>query len=108
MWHGGGPGAGRRQVDWARVRAEMDRFVDEQRARQANDTEADARAMSFTESLEEAVLALELGEHRFAQAVRKADHVEELRRVLAILLDILADWEMIAERVQDVSDESHS
>lgn len=77
----------------------MDRFVDEQRAREAHDNKADACAMRFAESLEEAVLALEVEEHRFALATRKADHVEELRRVLGILLDILADWEMVAERI---------
>lgn len=98
MWHGG-PGSGRRQVNWARLRAEMDRFVDAQRAREAHDNEADAFAMKFAESLEEAVLALEIEEHRFPLATRKADHVEELRRVLGILLDILADWEMAAERI---------
>jgi hypothetical protein len=98
MWHGG-PSSGRRQVNWARLRAEMDRFVDEQRAREANDNEADACAMRFADTLEEAVLALEVEEHRFALATRKADHVEELRRVMGILLDILADWEMAAERI---------
>ncbi|GAB3986924.1 hypothetical protein GCM10029978_103640 [Actinoallomurus acanthiterrae] len=34
----------------------------------------------------------------FEDAVRKADHVEELRRILGILLDVLADWEMLADR----------
>lgn len=96
MGHGGGPESGRRQVDWSRLHAKMDRFVDEQRVREAHDNAADACAMRFTESLEEAVLALEVQEHRFALATRKADHVEELRRVLGILLDILADWEMAA------------
>ena len=98
MWHGG-PGSGRREVDWARLRATMDRFVDEQRAREAHDNAADTGAMRLTESLEEAVLALEVEEHRFTLATRKADHVEELRRVLAILLDLLADWETVLERV---------
>jgi hypothetical protein len=97
MWHGD-PGSGRRHVDWTRLRAEMDRFVDEQRARQAHDTEADACAMRFSESLEDAVLALDVSENAFERASRKADHVEELRRVLGILLDILADWELLAER----------
>jgi hypothetical protein len=98
MWHGGA-GSERRQVNWARLRARMDRFVDEQRVREANDNEADACAMKFAAGLEAAVLALEIEEHRFTLATRKADHVEELRRVLSILLDILADWEMTAERI---------
>jgi hypothetical protein len=98
MWHGG-TGSERRQVNWARLRARMDRFVDEQRAREANDNEADSCAMRFAAGLEAAVLALEIEEHRFTLATRKADHVEELRRVLGILLDILADWEMAAERI---------
>lgn len=97
MWHGD-PRSGRRHVVWARLRAEMDRFVDEQRARQANDNEADACAARFTESLEESVLDLETAEHGFERASRKAEHVEELRRVLGILLDVLADWEMAAGR----------
>jgi hypothetical protein len=97
MWHGD-PGSGRRHVNWARLRAAMDRFVYEQRARQANDNEADACAIRFTERLEEAVLDLETAENGFERAGRKADHVEELRRVLGILLDVLADWEMVAER----------
>jgi tRNA nucleotidyltransferase/poly(A) polymerase len=97
MWHGD-PGPGRRHVSWARLRAEMDRVIDEQRTRQAHDTAADAHAMRFTERLEEAISGLDTGEHGFERASRKADHVEELRRLLAILLDVLADWEMIAGR----------
>jgi hypothetical protein len=97
MWHGE-PGSGRRHVNWARLRAAMDRFVDEQRARQANDNEADACAIRFTESLEQAVLDLDTTETGFERAGRKADHIDELRRVLGILLDILADWEMLAQR----------
>jgi len=73
---------------------------DEQHARQANDNDADSYARRFAESLEEAVLDLELGENGFERATRKADHVEELRRVLGILLDILADWELVAERAR--------
>lgn len=97
MWHGD-PRPRRRHVDWARLRAEMDRFVDEQRARQANDNGADVCARRFAESLEEAVLELESGPYGFEHAGHKAEHVEELRRVLGILLDVLADWEMLAER----------
>lgn len=97
MWHGD-PRPGRRQVTWALLRAEMDRFVDEQRARQANDNEADTCAARFTESLEESILDLETAEYGFERASRRSEHVEELRRVLGILLDILADWEMAAAR----------
>jgi hypothetical protein len=102
MWHSlGDPKAARRQhVNWARLRAEMERFVEEQRARQANDNEADACAMRFAECLEEALLDLDSGEGCFDRATRKADHVEELRRVLGLLLDVLADWEMTLERMR--------
>lgn len=89
---------GRNPVGWTRLRAEMDRFVDEQRTRQTDDNPADRGAARFTESLEEAVLQLEGGEHPFANADRKPIHVEELRRVLGLLLDILADWELAAGR----------
>ncbi|WP_329242424.1 hypothetical protein OG417_44055 [Actinoallomurus sp. NBC_01490] len=94
MWHGD-PGPGRRPLGWA----EMDRFVDGQRARQAPDDAADSRAKRFTESLEDAVLDIDAG--AFERARRKTDHVEELRRVLGLLLDVLADWEMLAARAGD-------
>jgi hypothetical protein len=99
MWHPLGDSAsGRRHLNWARFRAEIEHYVEEQRALRAHDTAADARAMRFAERLEEAALDLDTGEDGFERAVRKTDHVEELRRVLGILLDVLADWEMIAER----------
>jgi hypothetical protein len=95
MWHPLGDSAsGRRHVNWARFRAE----IEEQRALRAHDNAADARAMRFAERLEEAALALDAEKGAFERAVRKTDHVTELRRVLGILLDVLADWEMIAER----------
>jgi hypothetical protein len=100
MWHPfGDPSPSRRHIDWKRLRTEMQRFVDEKRARQAPDNEADACAMRFAQSLEDAVLDLETRKDGFEHATRKSDHVEELRRVLGILLDILADWEMLAERM---------
>jgi hypothetical protein len=54
--------------------------------------------MRLTASLDTAIAALDAHPAGFEEAVRKADHVEELRRVLGILLDVLADWEMLAER----------
>lgn len=66
--------------------------------RQRKEIEADARAIKFTKSLEDAVLAFETHAPGFEQATRKSDHVEHLRRVLGVLLDILADWEVVAER----------
>lgn len=98
MWHGGFR-PGRWHADQASRRAEMDHLVDEQRARQAHDNEADIQATRLAASLEDAVLAFQTGAHRFETASRKADHVEELRRVLGICCDVLADWEMLAERV---------
>ncbi|MCW2947991.1 MAG: hypothetical protein JWR24_4708 [Actinoallomurus sp.] len=99
MWHPfGDPSPSRRHIDWKRRRTETRRF-DEQRARQGHDNEADACATRFAQSLEDAVLDLETRKDGFEHATRKSDHVEELRRVLGILLDILADWEMLAERM---------
>lgn len=83
---------------WDKLRAEIERFVGEQRARRAADTEADACAVRLTHDLEDAILALETDPSGFEHATRKADHVEELRRLLGILLDVLADWEMLADR----------
>jgi hypothetical protein len=95
----GDHGSSRRHIDWKRLRAELEHFVRAQRARQAHDDQADALAMKFAERLEDAVLDLETRDYAFEHATRKSDHVEELRRVLGILLDILADWEMLAERM---------
>ncbi|MCO5992810.1 hypothetical protein [Actinoallomurus rhizosphaericola] len=67
-------------------------------AGRATDTSGDACAIRLTESLEDAVLALDAQPAGFEDAARKADHVEELRRILGILLDVLADWEMLADR----------
>ncbi|WP_433180958.1 hypothetical protein [Actinoallomurus sp. CA-150999] len=62
------------------------------------DAQGDICAMRLTERLEDAVLALDTQPAGFEDAVRKTDHVEELRRILGILLDVLADWEMLADR----------
>jgi hypothetical protein len=98
MWHGD-PGHGRRHVGRAALRTEMDRFVDAQRVRQARDNAADSRAERFIEGLEDAALGPDGA--AFERARRKSDHVEELRRVLGLLLDVLADWEMLAARAGD-------
>jgi hypothetical protein len=66
-------------------------------ARGLADTQGDAGAIRLTESLEDAVLALDTQPVGFEDAVRKAEHVEELRRILGILLDVLADWELLAD-----------
>jgi hypothetical protein len=96
MWHGD-PGSRRRHITWARLRAEIDRFVQEHRTQRAPDTDADVGAARFTEDLGQAAVDLR-ARADFTHATRKNDHVEELRRVLGTLLDILADWEMLAER----------
>jgi hypothetical protein len=90
--------AGRAFHGWERLRTEIERFVGEQRARRAADTAADACAIRLTHDLEDAILALETDPSGFEQATHKTDHVEELRRLLGILLDVLADWEMLADR----------
>ena len=66
--------------------------------RDADGTQGDACATRLVESLCDAVLALDTHPAGFEEAARKADHVEALRRVLGILLDVLADWEMLAGR----------
>jgi hypothetical protein len=96
MWHGE-PGSGRRHVRIGRFGGRRVR--------------SDTDAVRFIERLEAAVRRLEPGGGDFARAARKADHVEELRRVLGLLLDVLAEWEMIAAHsgqrpVTDPSDSS--
>lgn len=95
----GDPHHGRRHIDWTSLRAVLERFVAEQRPRGTGGNEADARAMSLTRRLEDAILDFETREDGFERAVRKSDHVEDLRRALGRLLDILADWEMLADRM---------
>jgi hypothetical protein len=84
---------GRRLSGGERERADVPR-----RARRTADTRGDACATRLTESLEDAVLALDAQPAGFEDAARKAEHVEELRRILGILLDVLADWEMLADQ----------
>jgi hypothetical protein len=88
-----------RHIDGKRLRAALEHRVAGRRGRRSADDEADAHAVRFTERLQDAILDLETREHGFEWATRKADHVEELRRVLGILLDTLADWEMLADRM---------
>jgi hypothetical protein len=64
----------------------------------AYDTPGDACATRLTESLEDAVLTFDARPAGFEDAVRKTEHVEELRRILGVLLDMLADWELLADR----------
>jgi hypothetical protein len=97
MWHGD-PGSGRRHIGRARLRTAFGRLTERRRARPIRGDAADLGAALFTESLLEAVLRLEADVGDFAHATRKADHIDELRRVLGLLLDVLADWEMTAER----------
>jgi hypothetical protein len=62
---------------------------------------ADARARAFTASLEEALLDFETGDAPFARARGKTGHIADLRRVLGLLLDVLADWELLAVTHRD-------
>ncbi|GAA4631029.1 hypothetical protein GCM10023196_058730 [Actinoallomurus vinaceus] len=91
-------GSDRGRAGRRRVGGETGRAAAFRRAHAAADTQGDICAMRLTESLQDAVLALDTQPAGFDDAVRKADHVEELRRILGILLDVLADWEMLADR----------
>jgi hypothetical protein len=94
----GDPPSERRHIDWTRPRTALERLVADQRSRRAGGSEADAHAMSLTRRLEDAIVDFETRGPGFDRAIRKSDHVEELRRALGRLLDILADWEMLADR----------
>lgn len=94
----GDSGPARRPLGRSGLRARMERLITERSGRRAGDTPADSGATALVRSLEGAVLALDTQPAGFEEATRKSDHVEELRRVLGILLDVLADWEMLAER----------
>jgi hypothetical protein len=97
MWHGD-PGSRRRHTRWARLRTALGRVAGRRRARPVRGNAADRGAAMFTASLVDAVLRLETGAGDFTHATRKADHIDELRRALGLLLDVLADWELIADR----------
>lgn len=94
----GGFDPARRHAGGPRPGAEAERVVAGRRTRQSADTDGDMGAMRLIWSLEDAVLTLDTQPAGFEEASRKAEHVEELRRVLGILLDVLADWEMLADR----------
>jgi hypothetical protein len=95
-YRSGDPDQGR--VDRRAPGGQAERATAPRAVRRMADTQGDAAAMRLTESLQDAVLALDTQPAGFEDAVRKADHVEELRRILGILLDVLADWEMLADR----------
>ncbi|GAA0355590.1 hypothetical protein NE235_12205 [Actinoallomurus spadix] len=90
--------SGRRREGRRRLRGAAEEPGAPRLAGRTTDTPGDACAIRLTESLEDALLALDAQSAGFEDAARKADHVEELRRVLGILLDVLADWEMLADR----------
>lgn len=94
------PGNEPSNSDRTRLRGDLEHVMAQQRTHQAGDTEADNGATEFLESLQEALLTLETRAPAacFEHATRKADHLEALRRTLGLLLDLLADWEMVTER----------
>ncbi len=59
---------------------------------------ADLRAVRFMSRLETAISGVDSSRFAFERAALKRDHIEELRRILGELLDVLADWEYIADR----------
>src|SRR5262245_56682366 len=96
MWHCD-PDCGRGHVNWPRLRAEQDRVVAPRQSRAGADT-ADGRARRFTEHLDAAITATRPGENALQGATHAQAHVAELRRLIGILLDTLADWELTAEQ----------
>jgi hypothetical protein len=84
--------------DWAA--AEIERFTAEMGARELHDTIADDAVEGFLGELDEALWIFaevqEAEEHSFAHAARKADHIEDLRRLLYRLHLVLVDWEEVA------------
>jgi hypothetical protein len=83
--------------DW--TAAEIERFTAEMAARELHDTVADDAAEGFLSELDEALWIFaqvqEAEEHSFSHAARKADHIEDLRRLLYRLHLVLADWEEV-------------
>lgn len=94
----GDSGHGRRHADRWRITSRVERLVAREWARRRDDNDADVCASTFVERLEDALLAHEAADPGFDRATRKADHADELRRVLGVLLDVLADWEMLLDR----------
>jgi hypothetical protein len=76
-------------------------FLEEMRARTADDTVADDTVEGFLDALDEAMWILdragEVEETAFAHARRQADHVGELRRILYRLHLVLADWQEVSD-----------
>jgi hypothetical protein len=77
----------------------VERLVAREWARRRDDSDADVCATRFVDRLEDALSAYEATDPGFERATRKADHIDELRRVLGVLLDVLADWEALAGRL---------
>ena len=83
-------------IDWKKIKAGIERMVSDHNGR-PGDALADVFATRFVTHLDEVLVAYErrrIEGHDFTRAVRKGDHVEDLRNVLGRLLDLLADWEM--------------
>jgi hypothetical protein len=90
------PGCG--PPDWRA--AEIERFTAEMTTRTLDDTVADDAAEGFLGELDEALWIFEevqvAEENAFAHANRKADHIEDFRRLLYRLHLVLVDWEETA------------
>lgn len=90
----------RRLIDWDKIKAGVERLVADLNGR-PGDMLADVFATELVTCLDNALIAYarqQIEGHDFAHAMRKGDHVEDLRGVLGRLLDLLADWEMYADR----------
>lgn len=90
----------RRLIDWDKIKAGVERLVADLNGR-PGDMLADVFATDLVTHLDDALVAYERRQiegHDFAHAVRKADHVEDMRGVFGRLRDLLADWEMYADR----------
>jgi hypothetical protein len=79
---------------------EVGRFFEERQARTAHDTVADDCAEGFLGELDEILWLLQeiqqAEENAFEHATRKADHIEDLRRLLYRLHVVLTAWEVAA------------
>jgi hypothetical protein len=84
--------------DW--TAAELERFTAEMGARELHDTVADDAAEGFLSEIDEALWIFtevqEAEENSFPHAARKADHIEDLRRLLYRLHLVLVEWEEAA------------
>lgn len=90
----------RQLINWERIKAGVERMVADRNGR-PGDTLADVFATELVTLMDDALVAYEgrqIEGHDFARAVRKNDHVEDLRGVLSRLIDLLADWETHADR----------